>query len=68
MASVVLGIVLGIILGVVINVVFLAIETFRDIEALDPKTYPLKASNSIKLGLLERDGNRGRGTGLLLSL
>ena len=54
-------------IGVVINVVFLVLGTFRDIEALDPKTYLLKALNSTKSGLLERDGNRGRGTGLLLS-
>ena len=56
------------IIGVVINVVFLILGTFGDIEALDPKTYLLKALNSAKLGLPKRDDNRGRGMGLLLSL
>ena len=50
-----------------INIVFLAIGTFGDTEALDPKTYPLKASNSAESGLPKRDGDRGRGTGLLSS-
>ena len=57
----------SVVLGIITNIVFLAIGTFGDIEALDPKTYPLKASNSAELGLLEKDGNRGRGIGLLLS-
>ena len=61
------SIVLGVVLGVVTNIVFLVIGTFGDIEASEPETYPLKASNSAESGLPERDGDRGIGIGLLSS-
>ena len=61
------GVVTNGVTGAVTNVVFLVSGTFGDIEALDPETYPLKASNSAESGLPERDGDRGRGTGLLSS-
>ena len=67
MTNDVTGVVINGVTGVVTNVVFLVLGTFGDTEASDPETYPLKASNSAESGLPERDGDRGRGMGLLSS-